>query len=342
MRPEPSHPCKMPRGKLLTQFEKGQIVALNRECMSVREIARMIGRSPGALQNFLRHPKVCDARKSSRNAKKLTKKHTRLLLREAAKGEKSCRELQITLNLPVGVRRVQQVLRGCPHLKYKKQIKRPAMQQRHKDARLIWAKNMLEKGADYWRQVVFSDEKKFNLDGPDGLASYWHDLRTEEKIFSTRHQGGDSIMLWGAISYYGRSYLVSVKGNMDSVVYCSVLEDELLPFGAETLGENWTFQQDGASCHRSKYTKEWLKSKNVKGLEWPAKSPDLNIIENVWGILARRVYHGGTQFDNVEDLVEKVIDVWDNISNEYLQKLYDSIPRRLVQVVEKKGGPTSY
>lgn len=48
-----------------------------------------------------------------------------------------------------------------------------------------------------WRKIIFSDEKKFNLDGPDGFAYYWHDLRTEEKIFSKRQSGGGSVMVWG-------------------------------------------------------------------------------------------------------------------------------------------------
>ncbi|CDF36022.1 unnamed protein product [Chondrus crispus] len=221
-------------------------------------------------------------------------------------------------------------------------LKRPQMLERHKVARLKWSKKMLQKGSSYWRQVVFSDEKKFNLDGPDGVASYWHDLRREEKVFSTRHQGGASLMLWGAISVRGTSHLVRVQGTMDSTQYCSVLEEDLLPFAADNLGEQWTFQKDGASCHRSKYTKAWLDSKNVNLLDWPAKSPDLNIIENVWGLLARRVYAHGRQFDNLEDLADCIIDCWCSITEQYLGKLYDSLPRRLVEVLEKKGGPTSY
>ncbi|KAG2779764.1 hypothetical protein PC116_g6890 [Phytophthora cactorum] len=40
--------------------------------------------------------------------------------------------------------------------------------KQHKMARLNWAKNMIIQ-PDKWSQIVFSDEKKFNLDGPDGL-----------------------------------------------------------------------------------------------------------------------------------------------------------------------------
>lgn len=89
----------------------------------------------------------------------------------------------------------------------------------------------------YGARLFFSDENKFNPDGPDGLASYWHNLRREEKLFSTRYRGGASLMLWGAISFYVKSQLLRVEGNMDSTLYCRVLEEDLLPFAAETFGE---------------------------------------------------------------------------------------------------------
>jgi len=79
------------------------------------------------------------------------------------------------------------------------------------------------------------------------------------------------------------------------------------------MGENWQLRQDGASVHRSKLTVASLKERNVSVLTWPAKSPDLNIIENAWGILARMVYKDGRHFDNVEELVEAVASSWENI-----------------------------
>ena len=43
-------------------------------------------------------------------------------------------------------------------------------------------------------------------------------------------------------------------------------------------------------------------------MKWPAKSPDLNIIENAWTWLVREVYQGHRQFDYVDDLREAIVD----------------------------------
>jgi hypothetical protein len=66
------------------------------------------------------------------------------------------------------------------------------------------------------------------------------------------------------------------------------------------------FQQDNVSIHTSRFTKGFLATHNIKTLPWPPKIPDLNIIENVCGgVLTRRVYANGRQFDKPADLISR-------------------------------------
>uniref|UniRef100_A0A8R1HUF4 Tc1-like transposase DDE domain-containing protein n=1 Tax=Caenorhabditis japonica TaxID=281687 RepID=A0A8R1HUF4_CAEJA len=103
-----------------------------------------------------------------------------------------------------------------------------------------------------------------------------------------------------------------------------------------------TFQQDNAAIHKSSSTMYWFSTKKIKVLALPAYSPDLNPIENVWGLLARAVYHHGKQFQTVGELNDAVADEWDKLQSSYLESLTQSMSNRLCQVMQKFGGPTSY
>ena len=67
-----------------------------------------------------------------------------------------------------------------------------------------------------WYKIIFSDEKRFNLDGPDGWSHYWHDLRTEPKIFRKRQSGGGSVMVGGVIGYLKKLNLIFVDHTMNT------------------------------------------------------------------------------------------------------------------------------
>ena len=110
----------MPRGPAITDLERGQILALHEECLSFRGIAGIVNRSVGAVQDVVRQGFKKKTRKTMERKQKISETQKRALIRMDIKGEESARAIQAKLKLPIGHRRVQQILSAVPYLKYKK------------------------------------------------------------------------------------------------------------------------------------------------------------------------------------------------------------------------------
>ena len=67
-----------------------------------------------------------------------------------------------------------------------------------------------------------------------------------------------------------------------------MLGESLLPEAPLISSGDYIFQQDNASIHVSKRAKIWFEANSVNLLDWPARNPDLNPIENLWGISSSR------------------------------------------------------
>ena len=80
----------------------------------------------------------------------------------------------------------------------------------------------------------------------------------------------------------------------------------------------------------------------LKILDWPARSPDLNPIENLWGQMVSQVYENARTFDQKDDLKDAIMYAWDNTDKSYMQTLIGSMPNRCAEVNAKRGGKTHY
>lgn len=332
----------MPRGSALTNEEQAQILVLDRLSLSQNAIAKQLNRSRAVVQNFLKDPIGYKTKKRPGAPPKLSAIAKRNLLRHASKGQSSASELRTSLNLDVSVRRVQQVLHETPYLRYRKMKVAPALTERHKRDRISWATEHVTWRPCDWENVIFSDEKKFNLDGPDGFAYYWHDARRNERIFSRQQGGGQSLMIWAAFSQKGKTEIGILTGRQSAQHYTTTLQSYLLPFVTRTCNSSWIFQQDNAPIHTARHTKLWFESKNIQVMQWPARSPDLNPIENLWGCLARKVYRNARHFSTLEDLKESVCHEWSEISPNLLNTLCLSMQKRCIAVLSKQGAKIDY
>uniref|UniRef100_A0A3B1JA95 Tc1-like transposase DDE domain-containing protein n=1 Tax=Astyanax mexicanus TaxID=7994 RepID=A0A3B1JA95_ASTMX len=99
--------------------------------------------------------------------------------------------------------------------------------------------------------------------------------------------------------------------------------------------KNFIFQQDLAPAHAAKSTKDWFTKKQLEVLAWPANSPDLNVIENLWAIVKRKIRD--RKPTTLDQLKQNIATAW-----ETCDKLVKSMPRRLKAVIQAKGAATKY
>lgn len=139
-------------------------------------------------------------------------------------------------------------------------------------------------------------------------------------------------MVWGCIARDYKSPLIRIQGKLNSKNYIQMLENEKI---IESLngrfGEKaYVFQQDGAPAHRANKTREFLYDKVLLllgDLHWPSNSPDLNVIEHLWGIIKAKI--DLTNVTNLDELFIEAKRVWDEIPIEIINNLIDSFPDRI-------------
>jgi len=149
-------------------------------------------------------------------------------------------------------------------------------------------------------------------------------------------------MVWECFCNNRIGPLVLIDGTLNSDRYIELLEEQLIPFLNNLGKENHIFQDDNAPCHASKKTKTWKNDNEIEFLPWPAQSPDLNPIENLWDILERRIRKHRPIPTNKREFFKVLKEEWNKIDENQLIRLVQSMPRRIEAVIKNKGNPTKY
>ena len=104
-----------------------------------------------------------------------------------------------------------------------------------------------------------------------------------------------------------------LKSKVTATVYQNVLKDFMIPSAEDLYGDaDFIFKQDLAPAHTARSTKTWFDAHAITVLDWPANSPDLNPIENLWGIIERNMRD--TRPKNKEELTASINEIWASIT----------------------------
>lgn len=147
-------------------------------------------------------------------------------------------------------------------------------------------------------------------------------------------------MIWGCMSSKGVGNLYMIEGTVNADKYITILDEKLLPSLPLITSGDYSFQQDGAPCHTARKVKSWLAEKNIPLLPWIASSPDMSPIETLWGIMKTELKKRPVR--NVSDLKEKLTEIWNSYTPEFCDSIVATMPRRIQDLLEKKGGVTKW
>lgn len=165
---------------------------------------------------------------------------------------------------------------------------------------------------------------------------------------------GVKIMVAGGICSTGKTTLILIPPNV--TITAKTYQEMILPVYLHFLQDTnmfpkprkSTFMQDGAPAHTAKTTLQIIKSlESESGLKvwskgiWPGNSPDFNPIEHIWDLLQNSVFEIPRP-TNSQELWIRVLNKWENLSEEYLTKLAQSLPKRLAESKANAGRHSSF
>ncbi len=178
---------------------------------------------------------------------------------------------------------------------FRKRATKPLLKQKPRQKHLTWAKEKNNWTVAQWSKVLFSDESKFCISFGNQGPRVWKKSREAQNpsCLKSSVKFPQSVMIWAAMTSAGVGPLCFMKSTVKAAIYQEVLEHFISFPSADKLYEDadFIFQQDLAPAHTAKGTKSWFSDHGVTVLDWPANSPDLNPVENLWGIVKRKMRH---------------------------------------------------
>lgn len=230
--------------------------------------------------------------------------------------------------------------KGATATAQKKIKTEPLLNQTHQDERLTFAQMYKPWSEDDWRKVIFHDERKFNLDGPDGFTSYFHDMRNYEGRMSKRPRGG-SVFIWFAVTFSGLVRFEVSTTKFKPEQFSQFLREEKEKLLERFQNQSFVIQQTNATYNCNTLEIQQTMNNMCTLQKWPDHSHDINIVEHIWSWLIRYIYDSGRQFNRKDELITTIREAVSQVPLHFVQNLYSSLPNRMREMRETHGRYTN-